>query len=422
MTTRKPQNNFLLAFLCLFFSNYLIAQVEVLFNIPSGATAETSRTYEDIVTQFNWQHKDITIELVPTNNWDWVVSKARQQAKKRKSSGIIVAQLSETLELADGGTVIPLDRIIANQPDFLKTFHPSFFSNSFGSDGALYGLPFLRSTPMMYYNLDMLNCKLGITAADLPKTWKEFEQLCSDYKKAAPDETPFLMGGEWYEWLFETAVLQCGGALMDERSQSVVFDSPAAIEALNYWKSLKDKQLLHIANSWKATINSFVHQQFPIVCYSSGGLATAMNESGFQWTADKMPLNRENAVSYGGANLYLSTNMTPEEEAAAWKFVQFLYEPAVQAKIASESGFAPVIIDAAEDIVMPKALYEPAYRLSREQLGQAKHKFMTPNYITVRHILKKAIIRVLDDNVAPAQALQQAQTEAQNILNNLKKN
>lgn len=62
----------------------------------------------------------------------------------------------------------------------LDDFIPGLMGNAYVDD-KLYGLPFMRSTPIMYKNVTMLK-DAGLDPSG-PKTWDEFEQYSKVLKE-----------------------------------------------------------------------------------------------------------------------------------------------------------------------------------------------------------------------------------------------
>ena len=287
--------------------------------------------------------------------------------------------------------------------------------NSLGDDGKYYGLPLFRSTPEIYYNMKILK-KAGISEKQLPKTWDQLTKTLIKIKKST-GKPPFGLAGTWYGWLFEAFVRQNGGALSNENNTQVLFDSPATIGALNYWKKLYNQGLMDRVHDWKATINGFVNfKKYALVYYSSGGMAFVNKRAKFPWMVDLMPKNKMYSTPVGGANVFLSSNMSKEETKAAWKLVKFLHEPSNQATISNQSGYFPVVPEAFDQPLLKKRYNQKQFENARKQLKYAKAKIMTRNYMEIRKILKKAIDETLDKDVPAKTSLKKAQKEAQRWL------
>jgi len=383
------------------------AAVTLSFVVPSGATSEASRLYQMLVKEFEKDDAAIHIDFIPLNNWDDVIATVQRLQDQGKKT-IFVAEVSETLELDKLGLIEPFDNAWAKSSAAdlsIATFNPLFLGNSYCRGNQFCGPPFVRSMPVAFYNLDKLK-EVGVGKEQLPATWHELEAMLARLQ-ARFGQAPFCFGGEWHDYLFEATVLQSGGSLSDGL-RGVVLDSPEAIEALAFWKRLKDKKLLVRMNSWKSTINAFVTGHCMVTYYSSGGMETVRSKAEFPWAADILPRNKMHGVAMGGGNLYLGTGMNGTELQAAMKLAGFLYKPAIQARISAATGFFPVVLGSDGDIKERYLSYAP--RISR-QWKFAKPKLMAANNLKVRAILKRAIDNALSHGTAPAIALKQAQQE-----------
>lgn len=397
-------------------ANYANA-VQLVFYIPSGATTENSRMYNNLIENFKRENAEIQVKFKPMTNYNKVLNEVLRLTKQAKGGWVAVVEVSELLTLKDYGAIMPFEKLIDLEPGgketFLTKFFPGFLGNSYGDDEKIYGLPFYRSTPITYYNLDVLR-GAGVETSKLPETWDEFEDMLEKVRKKT-GQPPFHLAATWYGWLFESLVRQNGGALANKNNTQVFFDSPETIGALEFLKRLQDKGLmLRIKGSWKACINGFVNGKFPVIYYSTGGMSFADSDSKFTWTTTLMPKNKFFAAGIGGGNIFASSIMSVEQEKAAWKLVKFFMKPDIQATISAQSGYFPVVPDAFEDSRLKyRYTKQEAFKQARHQLDFANAKIMTRNYKEVRIILKQAIDATLNNNVPAEQSLKTAQQEAQ---------
>lgn len=392
------------------------APVQLKFIVPSGATSETSRLYSNLVHEFEAQQPAIDVQFLPLHNWDDVIDKVRRLPPDGRAA-VFVAEVSETLELDRLGLIAPLGDLLAkygNEKAFIAPLMPEFLGNSYCRNGKFCGPPFMRSTPVVLYNLEKLRA-IGVDQDSLPANWSEFEAMLGKLQ-ARSQQPPFCLGGDWYDYLFEAMVRQSGGTLMDLEHGKATLATPEAIEALAFWKRLKDQHYLTRMNTWKATLNGFVGGYCAVSYYSSGGLETVRAKARFAWMADILPKNKNYAVPAGGGNLYVANNMSEAEQKAALKLIAFLYQPSVQARISASTGFFPAVGSAfAEPVLASRYTREEAFIRVRGQLKYAKPRLMGADNLRLRAILKQAIDRVLNDGMDPAASLRLAQRDADRL-------
>lgn len=390
------------------------------FFIGVRVTTETGRFYRRLIDEFEEQHPDIIISLHPCTSYNQVLFDVLHRAKEGQPAGVAVVEISELLTLQDGGAIIPLRPLITrgrgSEKQFLGRFVPGFLANSYGDGGEIYGLPFNRSTPIIYYNLDLLK-KAGIPMGKLPTSWDELAALLQFYRNRT-GQPPLGLAGTWFEWIFESFVYQNGGSLANEDNTRVNFNSPPVVQTLEFWQQLRQKGLMARVRDWRATMNSFVQlQRYPVIYYSSAGLPTVQRQARFNWTATVMPKNTAFGAGVGATNIFLSSHLSPRQQEAGWKFINFLLSDDIQARIALNSGYFPVVNSAFSDPRV-KGLYDshPAYKNGQRQLGFARAKIMTRNFKEVRKILQNAINETLDHDVPAKVSLARAQRQAEQLL------
>ncbi len=140
--------------------------------------------------------------------------------------------------LAEFEVLLPLDSLIAADPDFnLNDFEPSLL-DAFRFNGQLYGLPKDYSTLVLYYNPEML-AAAGLDGP--PTTWDELadyaERLTVDRDgDGTIDQFGFGLS-ESLDYLLPF-VWQNGGDFF-KPDGSPAFDEPEFVEALTYLQAMK---------------------------------------------------------------------------------------------------------------------------------------------------------------------------------------
>ena len=388
--------------------------VQLRFIIPAGATTESSRFYYNLAREFEKKESNINIEFEPKTNWDEVVKRVRELHGTNRNAGLFVAEVSETKELEHLGLIQAFEDVLAEQgialKEFLQPISVEFLGSSYCSNKKFCGAPFFRSMLIAFYNLDQLKAA-GVSEKQLPKNWDEFELLLEKLKVYS-NKVPFVLGGDWYDWIFEAAVVQAGGSLMNLQTGKITLTTPAVVKALTFLKRLKNKQLLERTLVWKDTLSGFTSGRFPVIYYSSGGMEAVRRNGRFAWSAEMMPKDVNFGGTLGGGNLFMSANMNKDEKAAAVKFTLFLYQASIQARTSAATGYLPVVTSAFSDpLLKDRYSTDESFMRVRQQLKYAKPKLMAVDNLKVREIIKAAIDRCLKDGVSPQAALGQAQQE-----------
>ena len=407
---------FKLTFLFLFFicNLYSSNKINVPLYYPSGVTSNLSKIFEEKIKIFEENNKDINVILKPANTYFGVYNEVLSNNNKKISSGICILEVSELPELVEQKAIIPMNEFIKQNFSILENILTNFLKNSYFNN-TLYALPYYRSTPIVYYNIDKLK-QYGINKKDLPNTWSELKSLLIKIKSNINTQ-PLLLPPAWFDWLFESFVIQNSGSLSTKDNANVQFNSKEVIQTLEYWQDLVNSDLMRKrAGNWKSTINLFINEKYPIVYYSTGGMALLSQKAKFNWLAGVMPKNKVYGNAVGASSIFISNHMTKDEKKASYKLLKYLFTDDVQVSLSLKSGYFSVTKSSFKDKKTMKKYENESYKNAKEQLKYSKAKIMVKNYYKVRLILKKAINKVLDKNMSAKDALNIAQEEAQKWL------
>jgi len=146
-------------------------------------------------------------------------------------------------ELAQAGSILPLDSYLANlsdeesaDVDIEDVLVPAMYN------GQIYGLPTDISTLFLYYRSDLI--------PEPPQTWEEVLGLARQFSQSSnPDSsTPYGLAfdgvpGESLPETFYNIMWSFGGEIVDENGE-VAVDSAQAVEAGNYLRSLAEEKLV----------------------------------------------------------------------------------------------------------------------------------------------------------------------------------
>ena len=315
---------------------------------------------------------------------------------------------------------------------WLNGFYPGFMENSRVPDGnggyTVYGIPWQRSTIIMYYNKDAFR-EVGLNPDAPPTTWAELEEYAAKLtKKDEAGNTvrygiqiPSDKAGYAY-WMLQTFTLtQDGQNLMSADGKEVFFNHEKTVKGLEFWKSLSDKGYQAPGTAkWATTVGDFLEGKVAIMYHTTGNLANVKKNATFDFGTSRLAAGTSYGSPTGGGNFYLfkDANISEEETQAAFTFIKWMTSnPDRVAQWSMDTGYVAPRPEAYETEKMIKYAAEfPSALTARDQLEYAYAEFSVYDQGTVQDILDTAIELVMTGQLDAKTALDNAQAEAEMIL------
>jgi multiple sugar transport system substrate-binding protein len=210
-------------------------------------------------------------------------------------------------------------------------------------DGELVGIPWYVDTRLLYYRKDLLRAA-GVEQP--PRTWAEWEQAMAAIKRqAGPDRYAILMPVNEFEQLLSFGLQQDDPLLRDHDGRGN-FQSPGFRRALGFYANMFEQDWApkmsetQISNVWDEFFNGFY------AFYLSGPWnirefrkrqPAALQD---QWGTMPLPgPDGPGAGIAGGTSLVLFRGSPRQRDA--WKFIEFLSRPQIQARFHAMIGNLP---------------------------------------------------------------------------------
>jgi sn-glycerol 3-phosphate transport system substrate-binding protein len=147
--------------------------VTLTFWYPVDVGGGLAKVVDGMVRDFNSEHPDIQVTPVYSGSYDVTLQKLQAGTLAGTMPDVAVTELSALTVLAALGAAQPLDELVAAEGGrtFLDRFWPSMLTNTVYG-GKTYGIPFQRSTPVMYYNKEAFR-EVGLDPEKPPVTWDD---------------------------------------------------------------------------------------------------------------------------------------------------------------------------------------------------------------------------------------------------------
>ncbi len=343
--------------------------------------------------------------------------------KSGEPPNIAVLLSTDMFTLIDEGAVDPFDDLVQSDADkaWLKSFYPAFMENS-QTGGKTWGIPFQRSTIVMYWNKDAFK-QAGLDPEKAPDNWDELVAFGRKLTKREGNATTQwgvqIPSTGFPYWLFQGLTTANNVRLMNQAGTETYFDKPEVIEALQFWVDLSRKYEIHPpgAVEWGTTPKDFFERKTAIMWTTTGNLTNVRKNAPFPFGVAMLPGHKGRGSPTGGGNFYFFRKMTPEQRAAAFKFVKWMTTPERAADWGIATGYVAVRPDAWETPAMKKYVADfPAAEVARDQLKFAVAELSTHDNQRVTKALNDGIQAALNGTKTPTQAMKDAQQESARIL------
>lgn len=223
-----------------------------------------------------------------------------------------------------------------------------------------YGFPLLRKANGIYSNLSWLT-KLGYT--EEPRTSQELADMaCRSAREPFSEElNQSLTGMQIQPGLASFALLTYafGGALDSPDSTTYNFNSPQAIEAMDYLQKYAILDCFFPSEDQEAMLQSFANIITSLLVTDTDILPRIdpiiNGAAGFEWAFFGFPSSEDQSIIsiLPGLNFSIP-KQTPEQMVAAWEFIKYFHSAEAQSIWSNASGNIPLYRYEESEIEMPE--------------------------------------------------------------------
>lgn len=257
-----------------------------------------------------------------------------------------------------------------------------------GASRPLVALPFNRSTPIAYFNKDVLR-ELGLAP---PRDWAELRAFARAATKRAPDGEALRWGYECpVDWWFWVALVGQAGGTVIEDDGSPTLGGEAGVRAIELWQSLvhEDRTMKpppgRDYNAWQAANTDFLAGRAAMIWTSTAFLRYLENNAKFEVLAAPLPKDVRPSVPTGGTMFVMPRGAPAPAREAAWAFLRWMMLPAQANEWATRTGYMPVSSAGLADLSRRGYYTEhPNDRVAVAQLDHAAAWPWAPNLFRIQ--------------------------------------
>ncbi|MGE5673740.1 MAG: ABC transporter substrate-binding protein [Mycobacterium leprae] len=396
--------------------------VDLQFVFPVAVGGGPANAIEAMVKDFNTANPNIKVTPVFAGNYQDTMAKVQTLVQGGTPPEVVVLQATDVFTLTDMKAVVPVDDYLKADADgqtYISDFLPAFMGNS-KIGGQTYGIPFQRSTVVLYYNKDLFKAN-GIAAA--PKSWQE---LVADGHKLTKDgvwgvEIP--SDGNPY-WTFSSFFIENGKNVANADGTEVYLNDQAVAGAMDFITGLSKTEKIMPSGiiKWGDVPNDFTAGKVAMMYHTTGSIGALLGKM----DASKIgvapaPAGKQFGSPTGGGNVYI-LKTTKEKQDAAWKFVRFITDTNRVASWSVATGYVPTRKSAQDTQTWKDAVKKfDGYQTVLDAMQYADREMATHQNQQVLKAFGDQLQAIVTGSKDTKTALDQAQKDATAILTPFKK-
>lgn len=351
-----------------------------MWHYMNGKQAEA---LQSIIDDFNSSNElGITVKASAQGNIPDLNKKVIAASQSNTLPAIINVYPDIATGLIEQNKLVDLDAYVNNETvgmaeDLKNDFVPDFVKElSQWGENKIYGFPMTKSTEVVYVNKTLLE-KIGYTVDDLKDL--TFEKLAEISQKSK--EQLGIPG-----FGFDSSSNAFISTLKEDGLDFVELDGK--INVVNDWSKefmqffrneVQSGAFRTTTSEEKFLSDPFSNQRVLMYQGSSAGFAHINTNGAFDIAIVEVPYfeGKDKAVIQQGASLFATTDVSPEEQYAAYEFMKFATNTENTAKFATATGYLPVRKSAEDSTLVQElvadsnSLYGKIYEVAKDSLQYA---------------------------------------------------
>jgi len=322
-------------------------------------TGANNEVVETLSKEFNETQTDVKIVPVFKGTYPETLNAGIAAFRAGQAPHIMqVFDVGTGVMMAAEGAVKPVAEVLelGGRPFNKDEYLPGIVAYYSKPDGTMLSFPYNSSSPMLYYNKDILE-KAGLDAENPPKTWPEVFEAAKAIKTSGAAPCGFT--STWLTWIglenfaawnnLQYATHENGLASTDV--ELTINTEPFVRHFQNIADLAKDDTFRYGGRTSEAK-QLFLAGECGIFTESSGGLGDVIN-SGLNYGLGQLPYYPDlegapqNTIP-GGASLWVFGGKSDDEYKAVAAFFNFLSQTDIQERLHQVSGYLPVTMAAYE--------------------------------------------------------------------------
>jgi sn-glycerol 3-phosphate transport system substrate-binding protein len=368
------------------------------------------------------KEKGITVQETFIGGYEEIMTKTQLSVQSGEQPQIVVVANTNAAPLVEDGILADMMPYAEKSGFDVSNLMDCFMEIYGNTDGQLHSLPYIRSTPLFYYNKTMADAK-GLTISATP-TMEEVAAFCKALYTEENGEVSVygleILSDFGY---FQAANLQqLGSALLaDDGMSAPSLQDGAMLRVLTDWRGWVDEgwcRSFDATNAGDTMLQLFYQNKLGGFFYSSAGMRSVTEncaEAGIELGVTNYPTYdaQKPVAEIGGGQIGIIGKGNSEEQiAASWEFVQYLMSDEQITLTSKTTGYLPTTKSVASYQGMVDFWNEnPLFKVAYDQLlnsGVCQEKPYVP-YLQdyIQYCADAVSLLIQEKSITPEQAVQQ---------------
>jgi sn-glycerol 3-phosphate transport system substrate-binding protein len=347
----------LAALVTLFSSGSALAVTEISWwHAMTGANNEVVET---LSKEFNESQSEYKIVPVFKGTYPEALNAGIAAFRAKQPPHILqVFDVGTGVMMAAEGAIKPVADILSmgGRPFDKSEYLPGIVAYYSKPDGTMLSFPYNSSSPILYYNKDILQ-KAGLDPENPPKTWPEIFDAARKIKSSGA--APCGYTSTWLTWIglenfaawnnLQYATHENG---LGSTDVELKINAPAFVKHFQTIADLAKEEVFRYGGRTSEAKQIFLAGECGLFTESSGGLGDVI-KSGMNYGLGQLPYYPDlqgapqNTIP-GGASLWVFAGHPDEDYKGVAAFFNFLSQTDIQSRLHQVSGYLPVTIAAFE--------------------------------------------------------------------------
>lgn len=390
-----------------------------------GLDGYPNQTMKQFIEEFNTTQSKYSITGVVYPSHKETFKALKSAIARKKAPDVVLLENQHLYYLATKGVIQTLNNYVEEEID-TEDFIDSYYEQT-EYQNRIIGLPMYGEVQVLYYRRDFFE-ENKLKSVDL-LTWEALMDVAHQLTQKKGEE--ILVYG--WEPMFGSenlidAAISNGGKFISDSKEQVLINSEEWIDAWEFFRhAIHEDKVMKVhyggegRNHWYATIDDVMQGRaagYIGSCGDKGDIDSTIIGSHMlpMWSGKRD--NPRGVVDLHSLAIPIDVKVEKREGAIEW--IKFLVDSDINLKWSIETGYVPVRKSSMDkDAFYDTVLENPDYYIPISQVKLGTEIFLDPTDGKIYELLEEAAYKVLILNIPSEEALNEAQKQAQDILDEM---